>query len=55
MEIDFWAHSLDLEARESGEGYSEEFEDEDFDLDKVLAEMGDDDWEEVDLSGRPGD
>lgn len=48
IEVDFWAHHLDAEAAKHGEAV-EEFDDDDFDLKEVLSELGDDDWEDIEL------
>ena len=46
IETDYWAHYY----RDHPPG--QELEDEDFDLEAEIAAMNDDDWEEVNLSGR---
>lgn len=44
MEAEFWAHHYAENAAKGGE----EFEDDDFDLQAILDEIGgDDEWEEV--------
>jgi hypothetical protein len=54
MEVDFWANHYDLQDQEDG-GASEEYEDDDFDVDAEIAKLDGDDWEEVSLGGGTGD
>lgn len=49
IETEYWAHYY----RENPPG--KEVEDDDFDLEAEIAAMNEDDWEEVDLSGRTAD
>lgn len=43
IETEYWAH------RYADNPVTDAAEDDDFDLDEILAQAGDDDWEEVDL------
>jgi hypothetical protein len=49
IETEFWAHYYKENSPDK------EVEDDEFDVEAEIAAMNDDDWEEVDLSGRTAD